>query len=101
MSFDQDCGNGDANDHLLPKKKAVGSLHLDWITCGKPTCRCARGMLHGPYVYRHWRHRGKQRKVYVPMADLPRILAEMERQRELVPRPSRVKRELKELRPAL
>jgi hypothetical protein len=98
---ERDCGYGAALDHSLPKTNAVGSLHLDWITCGKPTCRCARGILHGPYVYRRWRHRGKQRKVYVPMADLPHILAEMERQRVLVPRPSQVKRELKELNHAL
>ena len=101
MSFDQDCGNGHANDHLLPKTKAVGSLHLDWITCGKPMCRCARGILHGPYVYRHWRHRGKQRKVYVPRADLPRVLAEMECQGALKARPREMKRMLKELRHSL
>ena len=88
-------------DGPLPKKKAVGSLHLDWTTCGKPTCRCAKGILHGPYVYHRWRDGGRQRKTYVPVRELQRLMTEMERRRALMPRPSQVKRELKELRHAL
>lgn len=87
-------------DHSLPKMTSPGSLHLDWATCGKPTCRCARGILHGPYVYRRWRHRGQQRKCYVRMSDLPRVLDEMERHRALMPKPTEVRRMLKELRHA-
>ena len=87
--------------HLLPKMTPPGSLHLDWVTCGKPTCRCARGLLHGPFIYRRWREGRRQQKTYVPMRDLPRILAEMERQRALKPRPREMRRMLKELRHAL
>lgn len=36
------------------------------IRCGKPSCRCARGELHGPYWYVYWRDSGgKLRKRYV------------------------------------
>jgi hypothetical protein len=34
-----------------------------WAT----NCRCSRGLLHGPYVYKHWRENGRQKKEYVPM----------------------------------
>lgn len=29
------------------------------VRCGKPTCRCAAGQLHGPYWYRYYR-RGRR-----------------------------------------
>jgi uncharacterized protein DUF6788 len=38
----------------------TGSLQREWRRCGKPTCRCAGGMLHGPYWYLRWRDRGSQ-----------------------------------------
>jgi hypothetical protein len=51
---------------LFPKITPLpGSLHAEWRTCGKPTCRCKQGTLHGPYWVRRWRDKGKQRKVYV------------------------------------
>lgn len=28
------------------------------MRCGKPTCRCAAGQLHGPYWYRYYRKGG-------------------------------------------
>jgi hypothetical protein len=27
----------------------TGSLQREWRRCGRPTCRCTSGMLHGPY----------------------------------------------------
>ena len=39
-----------------------GSVHAQWVTCGKPGCRCSRGHLHGPYLYLFWRERGRLRK---------------------------------------
>jgi hypothetical protein len=87
-------------DCSLPKMTTPGSLHLDWTTCGKPTCRCARGILHGPYVYRRWRDGPKQCKAYVPVRELPRVLAEMEAKRALMPKPTEMKRMLRDLRNA-
>lgn len=35
------------------------------VKCGKKTCRCAAGELHGPYTYKYWKEDGKLRKAYV------------------------------------
>ena len=43
-----------------------GTVCAQWVRCGKPGCKCARGKLHGPYYYRFWREDGRLRKVYVP-----------------------------------
>jgi len=29
----------------------MASLIVKWQKCGKPTCRCSEGMLHGPYFW--------------------------------------------------
>ncbi len=76
----------------------VGSLHLEFKGCGRPSCRCRRGLLHGPYLYHRWREGGRQRKAYIPMKRLGEVLLEMERQRAAVMRPTEVRRVLKELR---
>jgi hypothetical protein len=47
----------------LPKM-AVGSLHLEFRRCGRPNCRGRRGLLHGPYLVRRWREKGRQRINY-------------------------------------
>jgi hypothetical protein len=41
-------------------------------TCGKPTCRCARGHKH-PGHYLTWKEAGKTRSAYVPQALLPQV----------------------------
>jgi len=81
----------------LPKT-AVGSLHLGFVKCGRPNCRCRNGLLHGPYLYRHWRENGRQRKAYVAMRRLMEVLLEMEEHRAKAARPAQVGRLLKELR---
>jgi hypothetical protein len=61
---------------LFPKVSPLpGSLHLEWRRCGKPTCRCMRGTLHGPYWVRRWWEHGKQRKVYVPRDRIAAVAA--------------------------
>jgi hypothetical protein len=83
----------------LPKMPAVaGSLHLEFRRCGRPTCRCKRGLLHGPYLVRRWRDDGRQRKAYVPMGQLTVVLLEMEDCRAKAAKPAQVARVLKELR---
>lgn len=50
-----------------------GTVHAQYVRCGKPTCRCASGDsadLHGPYHYRFWRERGTLRKAYVRRDEL-------------------------------
>jgi hypothetical protein len=75
----------------LPKRP-VGSLHLEFKKCGRPNCRCRRGLLHGPFLYRHRRANGRQRKEYVPKKRLAGVVLEMEHQRGEVARPTEVRR---------
>lgn len=54
----------DKNENPLPKT-LPGAVCAQMVRCGKATCKCVRGELHGPYFYRFvWEH-GKQRKVYI------------------------------------
>nr|WP_301002472.1 DUF6788 family protein [Capsulimonas corticalis] len=38
---------------------------MQYTRCGKTTCRCREGSLHGPYYYRVWREGDVVRKDYV------------------------------------
>jgi len=80
----------------LPKK-AAGSLHLEFKKCGRPQCRCHLGFLHGPYVYRHWRDGGRQRKAYVPMRRLGEVLLALEELRAAAPRAGDIARMMREV----
>jgi hypothetical protein len=46
-----------------------GSLQTQGRRCGKPSCHCATGDLHGPYVYLAVRSGEGMRLLYIP-ADL-------------------------------
>jgi hypothetical protein len=62
------------SNQVLPKTEEApqfpGAICAQWIRCGHPGCKCARGELHGPYYYRFWRDRGRQHKAYVRPGDL-------------------------------
>lgn len=59
------------SDDLLPKIETLpGAVCAQWKQCGKPNCKCANGLLHGPYYYRFWYEFGQQRKTYVKKADV-------------------------------
>ena len=66
----------------LPKTLA-GVVCEQRVRCGKASCRCSRGHLHGPYFYRFWRHQGRLRKVYVPRAAVERVRAECAARRDI------------------
>src|ERR687887_19345 len=84
---------------LLPKIEALpGSLQAERKACGKPACRCARGELHGPYLYRRWRERGRQRRQYVRQDDAGRVRLALAAWRRLHPPVDRLRRELAALR---
>jgi hypothetical protein len=72
---------------LFPKKitPLPGSLHLEWRTCGKANCHCARGQRHGPYLVRRWWQAGKQRKTYIRKADVADAMAGIEAWQRLHP----------------
>jgi hypothetical protein len=44
----------------------AGSLVGQYVTCGKPRCRCTRGQKHGPLYYLYWKEQGRSRSLYVP-----------------------------------
>lgn len=71
---------------LLPKTTFEGSLQLEWKRCGRALCKCGRGLLHGPYVYYHWRQGRVQRKAYVPMAGLQQFLEAQDAFQAQIPR---------------
>ena len=50
----------------LPKK---GAVCAQWKRCGRPSCRCVRGQLHGPYHCLFWREGGRLRKRYIRQAE--------------------------------
>ena len=51
-------------------------------TCGKPSCRCARGHKHlGHYLT--WKEHGKTRSAYVPEALLPQVQQWLDEYRRL------------------
>ena len=79
----------------LPKISS-GSLHLKWVRCGHPNCRCTRGAKHGPYLYHHWRVNGRQKKSYVPMSKLVEALDAIDRLKIDVSRVSLARRALRE-----
>ena len=65
----------------LPKNRAT-AICAQWVRCGKPACRCARGELHGPYHYVFFRQRGRLHKWYVRQADVATMQSEAQRRRE-------------------
>jgi len=52
----------------VPDLQAViaGSLQAQRRRCGKEGCRCARGELHGPYLYLSLRAGRRTQMLYVP-----------------------------------
>jgi hypothetical protein len=69
------------NAEMLPKT-LPGTVCVQWVRCGRLTCRCATGRLHGPYHYRFWRDAGKLRKAYVRQSELEQIRARCEARRQ-------------------
>ena len=67
----------------LPKMEA-GSIHAQFVRCGRPGCRCAAGRLHGPYFYRFWREAGRLRKAYVLRSQLDDVRTACDEQLEYV-----------------
>ena len=41
------------------------ALRQEYVKCGKPGCRRATGLGHGPYWYQYWKEGGKVKKRYL------------------------------------
>lgn len=83
------------SDKMLPKNRSAGSIHLEWKRCGSASCCCTKGLLHGPYVYRHRRYGLKQKKTYVAMRELAHLMKELGEEKASMPRPSMMRQALK------
>jgi hypothetical protein len=75
-----------------------GSLHATYVRCGKASCRCARGALHGPYWRRQWREAGRTRRRYVRQNDVEGLQATLAAWREMHPPLSALRQRLTEIR---
>jgi len=60
----------------------MGAVCRQWVRCGRPACRCARGALHGPYASLFWREGGRLHKRYVRLADADAVRAACEARRQ-------------------
>ena len=74
----------DTNKTPEPLPKTLpGVVCQQWVRCGRPGCRCARGSPHGPYFYRFWRDGGRLRKEYVRRSDVAQVWAQCQARQEL------------------
>jgi hypothetical protein len=56
---------------LRSHRTAHKTYRLESVRCGKESCKCAEGKLHGPYWYAYWSEGGRTRSQYVGK-DLPK-----------------------------
>ncbi len=61
-------------ENPLPKK-LPGAICAQMIRCGKPSCKCVGGALHGPYYYHFFRVDGALIKRYVRAENISQALA--------------------------
>ena len=69
------------NSNSLPKIPVKGTVHAQWVRCGKPNCRCHEGHKHGPYYHLFWREGGRLRKRYLKPAEVAEVRAACEARR--------------------
>lgn len=59
----------------------AGSLVEQYVSCGKPRCRCQRGQKHGPLYYLYWKEEGRSRSLYVPRARVKELRRQIQHYR--------------------
>lgn len=57
---------------MLPKI-LPSAVCAQFKKCGRPGCKCARGLLHGPYFYNFYREAGKLKKSYIRSSDVANV----------------------------
>jgi hypothetical protein len=50
---------------LKAHRVAHKTYRLERVRCGKESCKCADGHLHGPYWYAYWFEGGKTKSQYI------------------------------------
>lgn len=58
--------------NMLPKI-INGTVHTQFVKCGKSNCKCANGELHGAYYYHFVRVDGRLRKRYLKPSDVEEV----------------------------
>ena len=76
----------DSLPKILAMARYNGSLQQQWIRCGKVSCKCSRGQLHGPYFYFFISMPSGLSKSYVRRADVSvihAVISERKRRRSV------------------
>jgi hypothetical protein len=74
------------SEQFSPKTRLTplsGSVHAEFVRCGKSGCRCEHGNPHGPYFRRFWREAGRTRSRYIRLVDVPAVAAACDRHAEI------------------
>ncbi len=50
-----------------------GTVHAQYVRCGKSNCKCADGELHGAYYYHFVRVGGRLKKCYLKADEIKRV----------------------------
>lgn len=58
--------------NLLPKM-LNGTVHAQFVRCGKSNCKCADGELHGAYYYHFVRVDGRLKKRYIKPSEVEAV----------------------------
>jgi len=66
----------------IAERGLPGCVITEFKRCGRARCRCARGLLHGPYYYWYGRIFGTTWKHYLKREGAPRIIALCQLRRE-------------------
>jgi len=69
---------------LSPKDMVSGSLYSTYKKCGNKNCKCAKGVLHGPFNYISKRVDGKTVLTFVKKADESKVTKMCQNYREYI-----------------
>lgn len=58
-------GSTKQHEVLESHRAARKTYRLEFVRCGKKSCKCAEGKLHGPYWYAYWSEGGKTMSQYI------------------------------------
>jgi hypothetical protein len=79
--FLTDAGATPSVTHFAETFPKIPALVAHGTRCGKPICRCTRGLLH-PTHYLRWRDETVQRRRYLRAADVRAVRAILEKRRD-------------------
>ena len=74
MKVDQKRIKSGVKQEIPLPKSLPGSVHKQWVRCGKAGCRCSDPKkLHGPYYYRIYREFRQIRKEYIKRENVKKV----------------------------